>query len=428
MSQGLLAQAESRWIPLRDQSVHMICTSPPYWNLRDYNIGAEAGELGRETSHDCLGWATGQDCGGQCYICAMRAVARELWRVLRDDGTLWIVIADSYSSDAKWGGRTGGKHARKLHGTPIGRTKRQTGLKPKNLAGIPQRLALALQSDGWVWRSDVIWAKPNCMPESVTDRPTRSHEHVLMFSKQAHYFYDTTAIAEPVHVGNNGSSFVSAYDRATKSGLGRGPRTSDTLGTNGTRNSRDVWTLASEPSHHQHYAAFPSALVARCILAGSSAYGVCSQCAAPWKRLVEATGGRDWHLDEMVPKGIPGELNGSGGYKRGQSHTPLNDCKKRRTTGWTPTCRCPDPTPVPATILDPFVGSGTTVRAAYQLGGHGIGLDLSFPYLHTLALPQLTAAREVREQQALAAYRQLDLFRCPEQIGLFGEEASDGLP
>jgi hypothetical protein len=163
------------------ESVHTVLTSPPYWGLRDYG---SPGQLGLEPTPEE-------------YVANMVAVFREVRRVLRADGTLWLNLGDSYANDTKWGGSSGGKHVAALHGqTGIGRQKVTTGLKAKDLVGIPWRVAFALQADGWYLRSDIIWAKPNPMPESVTDRPTKAHEYLFLLSKSARYYYDADAVRE----------------------------------------------------------------------------------------------------------------------------------------------------------------------------------------------------------------------------------------
>lgn len=180
----LIIQADAWNIPLADKSVHCCVTSPPYWGLRDYGV---SGQLGLEKTPEE-------------YIERMVQVFREVKRVLRDDGTLWLNMGDSYANDGKWGGETGGKQAylddnnRKR----VGREKRFTGLKPKDLVGVPWMLAFALRADGWYLRSDIIWSKPNPMPESVTDRPTKAHEYIFLFSKSEKYYYDADAILEPI--------------------------------------------------------------------------------------------------------------------------------------------------------------------------------------------------------------------------------------
>ena len=197
MSQVLLLQQDARQMPLRDGSVHCVVSSPPYWNLRDYG---ESNQIGLEKRHDCLGWATGTRCES-CYLCVMVAVFTECYRILRNDGVMFVIVGDSYAGNAS----PGGTASRTITGgIPNARdtlpTKRGTGLKPKDLCGIPQRLALALQAAGWYWRSEIIWSKANAMPESVADRPTKSHEQVLMFSKSPRYYFDSFAVRE--HVGN----------------------------------------------------------------------------------------------------------------------------------------------------------------------------------------------------------------------------------
>ncbi len=167
---------------LPDESVHCVVTSPPYFGLRDYGV---AGQIGLETEP-------------AAYVEAMVAALAEVWRVLRSDGTLWLNLGDSYANDGKWGGHTGGKHVKALHCSPIGRNKRYTGLKPKDLIGIPWKVAFALQAAGWWLRQDIIWSKPNPMPESVTDRCTKAHEHLFLLAKSERYYFDAEAIAEEV--------------------------------------------------------------------------------------------------------------------------------------------------------------------------------------------------------------------------------------
>lgn len=208
-------------------------TSPPYYGLRDYGV---SGQIGMESSP-------------AEYVAAMVGVMREVWRVLRNDGTLWLNVGDTYAADR--GGTTppaetlaGGTGGRMADGSRTNRGRRDgynpsrdaraIGFKHKDLMGIPWRLAFALQDDGWYLRSDIVWAKPNPMPESVTDRPTRSHEHVFLLAKSERYFYDRDAIRE-----------------------------------NGGRNARDVWTITPESFADAHFATMPPELARRCILAGS---------------------------------------------------------------------------------------------------------------------------------------------------------------
>ena len=242
---------------LDDDSVQCVVTSPPYWGLRDYGVD---GQLGLEPTPEE-------------YVARLVAVFAEVKRVLRDDGVLWLNLGDSYA-----GSNCGSNDYRETTGLgakPTDRYKGQrpgtpVGLKPKDLVGIPWRVALALQADGWWLRSDIIWHKPNPMPESVTDRCTKAHEYVFMLSKSARYFYDAEAVKEP-----------SIADHDSGNGFKRAPRLSylDANGPRGsddewvqqpTRNRRDVWSIATQPYSGAHYAVMPPALAEVCIKAGSA--------------------------------------------------------------------------------------------------------------------------------------------------------------
>lgn len=313
------ANANATRLPLADKSVHMIATSPPYWGLRSYDTGPNKhAELGAEKLHDCGAWARRSIIGfrgvpefeedgdgnavfvglppepiygppappcGACYVCNLRTWAAEMWRVLRDDGCMFLNLADSYANDGKWGGATGGKHAAGLHGQPVGRAKRHTGLKAKDMAGIPWRVALALQADGWYLRSDIIWAKPNSMPESVTDRPTKAHEYVFLLTKRARYFWDAEAVKETAtyagaHITLGEKSFSKGQAQgAGISPSGNGTKASYTVPSG--RNIRTVWNVATQPYSGAHFATWPPALVERMVKADTSERGVCPTCGAP---------------------------------------------------------------------------------------------------------------------------------------------------
>lgn len=224
-----------------DESVNCCVTSPPYWGLRDY--GAD-GQIGMEQTPEE-------------YVQHITEVFREVRRVIREDGTLWLNLGDSYAND----------NNRKR----VGREKRVSGLKPKDLVGIPWRVAFALQADGWYLRSDIIWHKLNPMPESVTDRPTKGHEYVFLMAKSGRYYYDAAAIAEPCG-GFNGSTFTTGKTAEARQGLaaiGQGERTEPT-----ERNKRTVWSIATHPFPEAHFAVYPPSLIEPCILAGSPKGGV----------------------------------------------------------------------------------------------------------------------------------------------------------
>jgi len=260
-----------------------------------------------------------------------------------------------------------------------------SGLKPKDLVGIPWRVAFALQKDGWYLRSDIIWSKPNPMPESVTDRPTKAHEYIFLLTKSPTYYYDADAIREP-ELNPGASAKQIKYQQKRRENepelRHRKPgKVSDSIGTwsgeglySGGRNKRTVWEIATQPYPEAHFATFPEDLVEPCILAGSSEKGVCAQCGKPWERIVVASGGtigKGWndHTNDMV-RGM-----------RDESHGKSTDGTYKRTyMGWNPTCTC-NADVVPATVLDPFAGSGTTLAVAQKFGRKSVGVDLSRDYL-----------------------------------------------
>lgn len=245
------------------ESVQCVVTSPPYYGLRDYGV---AGQIGLEQSP-------------AEYVAELVAVFREIRRVLRKDGCAFLNLGDSYANDGKWGGSSGGKHVKALHGdTSIGRGKKSTGLKPKDLMMIPNRVAIALQDDGWWVRSEIIWSKAAPMPERVRDRPTCAHEKVWLLTRSASYFYDADAVAEPLAeatlAGRRiGTERIGDY-AATNAKLGDLPGSRRSArnavgGSNGTRNLRNVWHLNPEPFPGAHFATMPPTLAERCIKAGS---------------------------------------------------------------------------------------------------------------------------------------------------------------
>ena len=346
------------------ESVHCVVTSPPYYGLRDYGVD---GQIGLETTP-------------AEYVDRLVAVFREVWRVLRDDGVCWLNIADSYAIEpfAPW------------------------GIKPKDEMDIPHYLRIALKQDGWFARATNIWHKPNPMPESVTDRCTKAHEYVFLLTKSARYFYDAQAVAEPAQLwtgqaatfARNGA--VGDHILPGQSAAQHRPDRADAI-TASTRNRRSVWTIATEPSSIDHFAKMPDTLAKICILAGTSARGVCPVCGAPWVRIVEKTDQPD-----ASAKGSRFD-QGKTGARDGGDRTQAGDRFVSEFTGWSPSCTCaasrgeaaqlladhgvradlPDLAPVPATVLDPFSGTGTTVRVAVNLGRNGIGIELKPAYADT---------------------------------------------
>lgn len=264
-----------KW-PLPDKSVNCIITSPPYWGLRDYGVG---GQLGLENTPEE-------------YIQSMVKVFIEAWRILRDDGTLWINIGDSYAGSGKraWNNKNGGQKEVYIPDSNSPQTKIPKipkGLKAKDLVGIPWMLAFALRADGWYLRQDIIWSKSNVMPESVSDRCTRSHEHLFMFSKKQKYYYDAESIKEPAIYrdikGMDKTGFKDAKKFNGKHAAkqrGYGCKYDVTNGTakkkqfSGLRNKRDVWELPTANYKDAHFAVFPPGLIIDPIKAGCIKKGI----------------------------------------------------------------------------------------------------------------------------------------------------------
>lgn len=304
---------------LESESVQCCVTSPPYWGLRDYGVD---GQLGLEKKPEE-------------YVAKMVAVFREVKRVLRNDGTLWVNLGDSYSGGGRGFGYGGKQDTNKgCDGMP--KSIIADGLKSKDLVGIPWRVAFALQADGWYLRQDIIWHKPNPMPESVKDRCTKSHEYIFLLTKSARYYYDNEAVKEKAVWDLDGQgteerknrSFegMKSYPTEIKNGIR--PRkfgATKQEGTlrhdvgnmfvdNGIRNKRSVWTVNTQPYKEAHFATFPEEIPRTCILAGS---------------------------------------------KEGD------------------------------TILDPFCGSGTTGEVALKLNRNFIGIELNEKYVNDLIIPRL---------------------------------------
>jgi DNA modification methylase len=421
---------------MADESVHCVVTSPPYWGLRDY--GTETWEGGDPLhAHDRMlarggrggSGAPGKQTAGafpsdlpvavcSCgarridaqlgleatpaeYVARMAEVFREVRRVLRKDGTLWLNMGDCYASGKgscfnPGGGETSYKDYRKEAGVvPLNRLNlsevRAFGLKPKDLVGMPWRLAFALQADGWWLRNDIhasyiVWAKPNPMPESVTDRCTRSHEYIFLLTKSARYFYDAEAIKERCHSGPSdvkkmieslpriGGKHKDLSDPFSNASAATSIGQKRAVGSPSGRNCRDVWTFATQSYPGAHFATFPEELPRRCIKAGTSERGCCPTCGAPWRRVVERTR----EIDGSA-KGSRFDV-GKTGARDGGDRTQAGERTLTRACGWRPGCSC-GLAPVPCTVLDPFVGSGTTVAVALQLVRKGVGIELKPEYI-----------------------------------------------
>ncbi len=256
-------------------------------------------------------------------------------------------------------------------------------LKQKDDAGIPWAVAFALRADGWYLRSDIIWAKPNPMPESVTDRPTKAHEYIFLLTKNQNYFFDNEAIkeeADPKYKARYNSTFYTGQKE--QSGQGRPGNVSNTPGIKewtGKRNKRTVWTISTQPYPEAHFATFPPKLIEPCILAGTSPRA-CEICGAPWERVVERDGmtSREWQkVRGDGTKGFDKKMGKQGkSIAGGRPPDPVY-----KTVGWQPTCTCKENSGKGRCIvLDPFAGSGTTLYVAEQYGRDSIGIELSDEY------------------------------------------------
>jgi DNA modification methylase len=331
--------------------------------------GAWRGSLGLEPTY-------------QLYVDHLVEVLREVRRVLRPDGTLWLNLGDCYATGGGKANKAGGgRQGERWPGVATQPNRMpQPGLKPKDLVGIPWRVAFALQDDGWWLRRDNVWHKPNPMPESTTDRCTSSHEYLFHLTKAARYFYDAEAVKEDAvsdHPAGNKNGFVGRQGGAAfhvkSGGIGNPVAWSD---VGGKRNKRSVWTIATSPFPEAHFATFPPALVEPCILAGTSAKGVCPKCGAPWVRVVEKQfrGSYSDHSADLTAGMSQPSPNNLRGNKFYEGYVPP------KTIGWRPSCSCNAGDPIPATVLDPFLGAGTTALVADRLGRDCIGIELSPAY------------------------------------------------
>lgn len=367
----LLGDVRQRLADVETGSVQTCVTSPPYWGLRDYG---QSDQLGLEPTVEQ-------------YVEDMVAVFREVRRVLRDDGTLWLNLGDSYSGSGR-GGQSPEKRSEHwqpdyaLHGhVPV-------GLKPKDLVGIPWRVAFALQADGWYLRQDIIWHKPNPMPESVKDRCTKAHEYLFLLTKSQSYYYDATAIDEPAMTAP-GATWEERKAAGAVAGnvvVGDGYRngtqrvvhgegvTSNLTRQDGRRNRRSVWSIPTRPFRGAHFAVMPEALVEPCVLAGSPEAGSCARCGAPYQRIMES----DEIPERKTRDATLGMIPGRDKTSRLQSVDML--AIPRRTIGWGPSCSCDIDETDPSLVLDPFTGSGTVAVVALRHHRRFVGCELNPDY------------------------------------------------
>jgi len=416
---------------LADESVQCVVTSPPYWGLRKYSGEQELiwgnenceHEWGKELLVDKQGnWDTwkatdgkGEDrfarrkadggssqgdfcslCGAwkgaygleptpEMYIEHTIEILREIRRVLRKDGVVFWNIGDSYygggnnrgnlspisDKQASNTGATGqlAEHQKNIGNHPI--------LKPKDLCLIPFRVAIASQEDGWWVRSVIIWSKPNPMPESVTDRPTESHEYILMLTKSKNYYWDADAVRERQlqqsidrMTRNHLTDYDPNYPTQRPQNLHFGEKlTQEEAEAMGGRNIRSVWEFPTQPYPEAHFAVFPEKLPEICIKAATPEVGCCSRCGAPWERIIKST--RHY-------KSIGGNASVEGSFEHGKRYQDWYQVENK-TVGWQPTCKC-NADKVPSIVLDPFAGAGTTLWVAKKLNRQAVGYEISKEY------------------------------------------------
>ena len=365
---------------LPNQSVHCVITSPPYWGLRSYK--GDTGMIGLEATWDE-------------HLNNLMQVFNEVWRVLRDDGTLWLNYGDAYA------------------------TAGIKDTKPKNLMMMPSKLAIAMQEYGWTLRSEIIWAKPNPMPESAKDRPTTAHEKIYLFTKKPRYYYDHVAVRKKAKTNKwpgIGKQHATERDRN---------ESQEDMQVNPTSNLKNVWYIPTNPFKGAHFATFPVRIVEPCIMAGTSEHGVCAANGSPYERLTKEKkeiieyknksvqmakenknrypicSSRKGRPKSFTPDTVGWNPTCGAPYKRdieysggtiGKSwHDHKDDLGKGqiaphsvgdyniKTKGWQPTCECKGNIK-PAVVLDPFGGSGTVSIVAERLGRDSIICEISPEY------------------------------------------------
>ena len=359
----LIGDVREQLASLPAAAVQCVITSPPYWGLRDYGMD---GQIGMESDF-------------QDYIQTLVEIFRDVRRVLREDGTLWLNLGDTYQKGKGQAGGVDLKQPARLHMRPTAGPNNKAGRLPnKNLIGIPWRVALALQADGWFLRDEIIWHKPAPMPSSAKDRSCRAHEQIFLLSQKPNYFFDWYALTEEAVSGNRNSQFATGKTGQSQQRCSLRPRADYSR-----RMGRSVWRISSRGYKGAHFAVYPPALVQRCLLAGSSAAGCCAECGSPLERQVDRV---------RVPTrpGTNSKVNLASDdpdspYEQHAgtvvgNRDPLRHVTEYRTSCWAKRCECVTTETVPCVVLDPFLGSGTTLAVAREWGRSGIGIELNPEY------------------------------------------------
>ena len=412
-----------------DQSVNTCITSPPYWGLRDYGTAEWEGgdpncdhKVGRETrgglsdKQKTTKGSFGDEaiknnqpcpkCGAirkdsqlglentpEEFVENLVKVFREVKRVLKDDGTVWLNLGDSYSS----GGRTTTTN-QTLRGDKnygVTRPKPSEGIKPKDLIGIPWRVALALQADGWYLRQDIIWHKPNPMPESVKDRCTKAHEYIFLLSKNVKYYFDYESIKEDA-VGNSPNNKKPHKHQGQP--FSRTKENLVNIQAVEKRNKRSVWTVTTKPFKGAHFATFPMDLIEPGVLAGCPEK-ICVDCNTPYVRQVESRRFKRNDLPKDDPRYRPNTYDGSYKNINGKADAGYTETKD---LGLQKQCDCNTNETKAGTVLDPFGGSGTTAIVANKHNRNAVLCELNEEYVGiakeriTNTLGMMASIKEIR--------------------------------
>ena len=351
-----------------DESIDCVVTSPPYWGLRDYGKGEQLGL--EETPEE--------------FVSNLVKVFSEVKRVLKSSGSVWLNLGDSYFSapagnkngipkQNAYGGREDA--AKSMFKASQVKGKKHNTLKQKDLCGIPWKVAFALQADGWYLRQDIIWHKPNPMPESVQDRCTKAHEYIFLLTKSPKYFYDIDAIREPLAESSIGRLNQDIENQIGTTRANGGAKTNGNFKAVGDQNKgankRSVWTITTKPYKEAHFATFPIELPTYCIKAGCPEK-VCKKCKKPViKESYRENKLNVGYGNQHTPSGTHKKIGGK--YQKFMEENPKKIIEK-------PTCSC-NVGFEGGIVLDPFFGSGTTGLAAQEHNRHWVGIELNEEYI-----------------------------------------------